>query len=140
MKNSELVCDNKNFKKETKKGIKYFKKLPKTIFSPALNDDIKIGRSFWNHTAGKKGRTLKQVFYRVKHIKDIPQILGNLNMFQSHTKEIRMLKNGNSTLIEYWSLQAVFKKSIIELVIRKVSNQEKHLYSLVYKGASPRIK
>ncbi len=120
--------------KEIKKSLDLVKKLPPSIYSPALNKEIKITRSFLNHLVNKKNRTKKQTYFRSKNIPQGMKLLSEINFYQKHS--IKNRKNGD---VEYWSLQGVIDKCIIEVVIRKIGNQNHHLFSLVYKGGVPRI-
>ena len=41
--------------------------------------------------------------------------------------------------ITIWSFIAIENKSIVQVDIRQIENQEKHFYSLVYRGVSPKV-
>jgi len=126
--------NEKKINKEVLKSLNFIKNLPKTVFSPALNQEIKITRAFLEHLVNKKNRTKKQLYFRAKNIPQGLELLKKLNFYQKHS--IKYQKNGD---ILYWSIQGVIDKCIIEIVIRKIGNQNPHLFSLVYKGGVPKI-
>ncbi len=134
MAKEKIEYDKVRIEKEIKKSLKLIKKLPKNIYSPALENEIQINRSFLDHLANKKNRTKKQTYFRSKNIPQGIELLEKTNYYQKHS--VKFQKNGN---IDYYSLQGVIDKCIIELVIRKIGNQNLHLFSLVYKGGVPKI-
>lgn len=122
-----------DYKKIIAEARQLYFSLPKKIFCPSLKSNVLLTRIGWEHLINKKDRTLKQSYFRVKHLHLVPQILKEMPYFQSHT----VLKKGCNEH-QFWSFQVVIKSNCLEVVVRQTGNQAKHFYSIVYKGRAPR--
>ena len=111
-----------------------YAELPKDIFCKSLNCEIKITRAGFKHVFKERIRKGEDIKTRGLAIKYIPDLLARLNIYQQHTKKIN--SNGD---ISYWNLQGVVNNVCLHLTIRKIGNQNLHLYSWHWKGQSPRI-
>ena len=123
-----------DYKHEIIKARDYYFSLPKEVFCRCVGEDILLTRIGWDHLVNNKKRNLKQTYRRVKHIYLVKSILEEMPYFQVHSVRYKDIHEH-----KYWSIQAVLSKACIEIVIRQTGNQQKHFYSLVYKGGSPRV-
>jgi hypothetical protein len=118
--------------------IKPFKSLydslPGEIFCLCLSCNVKVTRSGYKHVFENKARKIIDIKFRAKAIEHIPRLIETINVYQFHSKQLR--RNGD---IEFWNLQGVINNVCIHITLRKIGNQDLHLYSWHYKGASPKI-
>ncbi len=122
-----------DYKKEIKKARGIYFSFPKTVFCKSLNEDILFTRIGWEHLVNKKDRTLKQSYYRVRNLHLVTKIFEKMPYYQSYK-----IKQKGCNEHKFWGTQAVVDGDCIELVIRQTGNQQKHFYSLVYKGRTPK--
>lgn len=118
--------------------IKSFKSLydllPKEIFCLCLACKVKVTRSGYRHVFEDKARRITERTSRAKAIPYLPLLIKNINLYQHHSKQLQ--GNGN---IEFWNLQGVIDGVCVHVTLRKIGNQDLHLYSWHYKGLSPKI-
>ena len=121
-------------KKSLIKAHKIYHSWEEQLHCPALESQIRITRSGWNHIAKSKERKKEELLLRLEYIYLAPTIIKKTTTVQRET--IQHKRNGT---IKTWSFLAVESGNLVEIVIRQIGNQPKHFYSFVYKGRSPRI-
>ncbi len=129
------LFDEERFKKEVEKAKKIYFSWPNEIHCHALNENIKITRTGWEHIVNKQRRTKNQSYFRAKNFPQARKLIETINLVQ----DIRIEDKPHGT-ITYWILQGILDKVIIQVVIRQIGNQPKHFLSIVYKGGAPRRK
>ena len=103
------------------------------LYCPAFNTFIQITRSGWNHIVKSKDREKKELIFRLRYLHLVPVVIKKTTTIQRET--IHYKKCG---VVKIWSFIAIESMSTVEVVIRQIANQPRHLFSFIYKGASPK--
>ena len=112
------------------KAKEFYFSLADTIACKCLGFEVQRSRIAWDQLINKKNRKKSQTYFRSKITYHLEQILNQSHFYQFHSID----KFGNN----FWSIQDVVDHICCEIVIRKCGNQNPQIYSMVYKGGSPR--
>lgn len=125
----------KVLKTKMKRAQKEYFSWNKKIYSLALQEEIDITRTGWEHIAKGKERSREEILNRIDNLPKAKKLIEIINVFQRHV--IQYTKSGK---VDFWELRGVIGGVNISVVIRQIEKMPKHFFSLVYKGVSPEIK
>ncbi|MCF7831108.1 hypothetical protein K9M41_03905 [Candidatus Gracilibacteria bacterium] len=88
-KKKQDLFDKERFKKEIAKAKEIYFSWPEEIFCLALNENVKITRTGWDHIVNKQRRTKNQSYFRAKNFPQAKKLIETINLVQDIRAEDR---------------------------------------------------